>query len=157
MPGEAAVKSAPRLTIQSRLEDLALLWPWAEAIAEEYAAPEATRFAIHLCLEEALSNVIRHGYGGQPGRPINVEFSSAPGELVFAVEDQAPPFDPLAFAAGADSSFSASPFAGQIPLGGQGIRLMRKFAGSLSYIRLGHGNRLILRFPLALPSTQPQK
>ena len=145
MPGEAALTSEPRLTIHSRLEDIALLWPWVESIAEEHAAPAATRYAIHLCLEEALSNIVRHGYGGQPGRPIVVEFSSAPGELVFSIEDEAPPFDPLAYSG--DDAERAPSSADQLPLGGQGIRLMRKFAGRLSYTRLAHGNRLSLRFP----------
>jgi len=151
MPREAAVNSEPRLTIQSRLEDLALLWPWAESIAEEHAAPTSARYAIHLCLEEAISNVIRHGYGGQPGRPVTVEFSSAPGELVFTVEDQAPPFDPLGFRGNDAEPAPTSPASScidEIPLGGQGIRLMRKFAGGLSYTRLAHGNRLALRFPV---------
>jgi serine/threonine-protein kinase RsbW len=146
MSGEAAAKSEPRLTIQSRLEDLALLWSWVESIAEEHAAPAQTRFAIHLCLEEALSNIVRHGYGGQPGRPIDVEFSSAPGELVFTVEDEAPAFDPLAYS-GRDQD-PVPPAGDSIPLGGQGIRLMRKFAGSLGYTRLVNGNRLTLRFPM---------
>jgi len=167
MPGETPARSEPRLTLQSRLEEVALLWPWAESIAQEHAASPATRYAIHLCLEEALSNVIVHGYAGQPGHPIVVEFSSAPGELVFTVEDQAPPFDPLAFPGSGpgpapSSASSSSPAASlptpsshdpssidPIPLGGQGIRLMRKFAGSLSYTRLAHGNRLTLRFPVS--------
>jgi len=144
MSGETAAKPEPRLTLQSRLEDIALLWPWVESIAEEHAAQAATRYAIHLCLEEALSNIVRHGYGGQPGRPITVQFSSAPGELVFTVEDQTPPFDPLAFPG--DAAGLPAPFADQIPLGGHGIGLMRRFAGSLSYTLLPHGNRLALRF-----------
>jgi len=146
MPGETVAQSEPRLTIESRLEDLRLAWPWAELIAEEHHAPAATRFAVHLCLEEALSNIIRHGYGGEPGRPVTIRSESEPNELVFIVEDQAPPFDPL------DESRQeplVSPSAGDlIPLGGQGIRLMRKFAGSLGYQRLPGGNRLTMRFPI---------
>jgi len=146
------LKSEPRLTIQSRLDDLVPLWPWAESIAEEHAAPASTRFAIHLCLEEAISNIIRHGYGGQPGRPISVEFSVTHGELVFTIEDEAPPFDPLAYSGNVDASAGplrdASSSPGEIPLGGQGIRLIRKFAGSIAYTQLAHGNRLTLRFPI---------
>jgi serine/threonine-protein kinase RsbW len=144
MPGETAAQSEPRLTLQSRLEDLALLWPWVESLANDHAVPAGTRFAIHLCLEEALSNVIRHGYNGQPDRPIIVEFSSGPDELAFAVEDRAPAFDPLA-ESGNDPGPAPASIA-EIPLGGRGIRLMRKFAGSLAYQRLPDGNRLIMRF-----------
>jgi serine/threonine-protein kinase RsbW len=144
MPGETAAKSEPRLTIRSRIEDLALLWPWAESLANEHAVPTDTRFAIHLCLEEALSNVIRHGYNGQPDRPITIEFLSGPDEVVFTVEDRAPAFDPLAVSAVEETPAPAS--IAEIPLGGRGIRLIRKFAGSLAYQRLADGNRLTMRF-----------
>ena len=144
MPGEMAAQSEPRLTVQSRLEDLALLWPWVESLANEHGVPPDTRYCIHLCLEEAISNVIRHGYNGQPDRPITVEFSSAPDEIVFSIEDRAPAFDPLAPSAMPEPGAPGS--TGEMPLGGQGIRLMRKFAGSLAYQRLADGNRLILRF-----------
>ncbi|MGA3032434.1 MAG: ATP-binding protein [Terracidiphilus sp.] len=146
MPGETAAQSEPHLTIESRLEDLALLWPWAESIADIHGLPAATRFAIHLCLEEAISNVIRHGYRGELGRPVTVQFASQPDELVFTVEDEAPAFDPLD-----ESREDQAPDASatdQIPLGGQGIRLLRKFAGSLVYQGLPTGNRLTMRFPI---------
>lgn len=153
MPEEAAAKSAPRLTIQSRLEDIALLWPWVESLAAEHAIPVDTEYAIHLCLEEALSNVIRHGYDGALGRPITVECATGAGELAFIVEDQAPPFNPLAVPPSVDAPLP--PLPGEIPLGGQGIRLMRKFAGSLSYEPLPAGNRLTLRFTFSRKSRDP--
>jgi len=145
MPRETASQPVPSLTIQSRLEDLALIWPWAESIADGHAVPADTRFAIHLCLEEALSNVIRHGYCGQPGRPVTVQFASRPGELVFTIEDEAPAFNPLCDSPDELPTLSS---ADQIPLGGQGIRLMRKFAGSLAYQRLASGNRLTMQFSI---------
>jgi serine/threonine-protein kinase RsbW len=146
MPGETAAQSGPRITIQSRLQDLALLWPWAESIAEGFAAPPTTRFAMHLCLEEALSNIIRHGYSGEPGRPVTVQSESGPTELVFVIEDEAPPFNPLEDARQEEVSDPSA--ASEIPLGGQGIRFMRKFAGSLDYQRLPTGNVLTMSFPI---------
>ena len=145
MPEESAAKSGQRLTIQSRLEDLGLIWPWVESLAAEHAMPDNTRFAIDLCLEESVSNVIRHGYRGQPDRPITVDFATEPGEWAFTIEDQAPPFDPLAQPTAGEVPAPAS--IDEIPLGGRGILLMRKFAGSLAYERLPGGNRLTIRFP----------
>jgi serine/threonine-protein kinase RsbW len=144
MQGETAARSEPRLTIQSRLEDLALLWPWVDSLAADCQIPQGTLYAIHLCLEEALSNVIRHGYQGRPGQPISIEFAQRPGILEFIVEDQAPPFDPLALKEIGPGPAPAS--IDEFPLGGRGIGLMRKFAGSLAYQRLPNGNRLSIRF-----------
>ncbi|HKN22472.1 MAG TPA: ATP-binding protein [Terracidiphilus sp.] len=143
----------PRLTLKSQLEDLTLVWPWAEAIAARYSVPADTQFAIQLCLEEALSNIIRHGYRGQPDQAISVECAPAgvenenAGELVFTIEDHAPSFDPLApcsVAAPAPAPVSIQEF----PPGGQGIRLMRKFASRLAWQQLANGNRLTLAFAI---------
>ena len=142
----------PRLTLKSQLEDLTLVWPWAEAIADRYSVPADTRFAIQLCLEEAISNVIRHGYQGQPNQAISVEYAPAgfendgAGELVFIVEDHAPPFDPLAPSAEAPAPAPVS--IQEFPPGGQGIRLMRKFSSRMAWQQLPNGNRLTIAFAL---------
>ena len=151
MPAEETVKPVSRLTLKSQLEDMAALWPWVEAIVAEHAISPDTAFAIHLCLEEAISNVIRHGYSGQPGHSLTVDYASANAhELVFTIEDQAPPFDPLdpslieELPAPAPEDF--------LRPGGRGILLMRRFASSIAYQRLengnGGGNRLTIGFVL---------
>ena len=136
--------AASRLNLDSRLADLEKLLPWVEALAAEYSIPADTQFAIHLCLEEALSNIICHGYRSEPGHPITVDCTLDRPELEFAVEDQAPPFDPLAPLAVPDRE-AASP-VDRLQLGGHGIRFMRKFAGSMAYQRLANGNRLTFGF-----------
>jgi serine/threonine-protein kinase RsbW len=151
MHAEDKVKPASRLTLKSQLDDMAALWTWTEAIIAEYAIPPDSAFGIHLCLEEAVSNVIRHGYSGQPGHSLTVEYSRPNAhELVFTIEDQAPPFDPL------DPSLieelpAPTPEDFLRP-GGRGILLMRKFASSIAYQRLeignGDGNRLTIGFVL---------
>jgi anti-sigma regulatory factor (Ser/Thr protein kinase) len=148
MPEEHTVKPEPRLTLQSQLHELARLWPWVETLAAEYAIPADTQFAIQLCLEEALSNIVRHGYRGQPDQPITVDCATTAGnrELMFTVEDRAPSFDPLAPSAIEEAPARTS--IDQLQVGGQGIRLLRKFAGSLAYQRLPGGNRLTISFPL---------
>ena len=151
MPAEDTVKPVSRLTLKSQLEDMAALWPWVEAIVAEYAIPPDSAFGIHLCLEEAISNIIRHGYSGQPGHTLTVDYASPNAhELVFTIEDQAPPFNPL------DHSLTEelpAPVAEDfLRPGGRGILLLRKFASSIAYQRLeignGDGNRLTIGFVL---------
>jgi serine/threonine-protein kinase RsbW len=151
MPAEDTVKPVSRLTLKSQLEDMAMLWTWVEAIIAEYAISPDTAFAIHLCLEEAISNVIRHGYSGQPDHTLTVDYASPNAhELVFTVEDQAPPFNPL------DPSLIEE-LPAPVPEdflrpGGRGILLMRRFASTIAYQRLengkGGGNRLTIGFAL---------
>ncbi len=133
------------LELDSRLTELSRIWPWVEALADEYGLAEEQRFAMHLCLEEALANVVLHGYGEEPGHPIAIRSSVMDGWLFIAIEDEAPPFAPD----------EAGP-SGQNPAdleamepGGNGIRLLRRFAGSVVYEPLQPGNRLTIGFPLA--------
>jgi anti-sigma regulatory factor (Ser/Thr protein kinase) len=145
MLAEDTAKPASRLTLKSQLDDMALLWPWIEALAVEYAIPADTVFGVHLCLEEAISNVIRHGYDGQPGNRITVDCASPSAhEVVFTIEDQAAPFDPVSGSLIEDQP-ATSPMDYLRP-GGRGILLMRKFADTLAYERLASGNRLTIGF-----------
>lgn len=145
MTEQKSFEPVHRLTLRSKLSDLELLWPWVEVLAAEYAPRADTLFAIHLCLEEVVSNIIRHGYHGQSGHSIVVNFEAEEvGALIFTVDDRGPAFDPLAHFA-----ISAVPPHGSIDVlqpGGHGLRLLHKFSGSLDYKRLTDGNRLTIRF-----------
>jgi anti-sigma regulatory factor (Ser/Thr protein kinase) len=130
-----------RLTLDSRLAELTRVAGWVEELAARYSISGNTVFAMNLCLEEALSNTIRHGYGEQPGRRVTVQFRR-PGENVFelVVEDDAPHFNPL--------ELPPLPTIAEDPdrIGGQGIRLMRSFADAVEYAASATGNELHLRF-----------
>ena len=143
MPESSLQSPQPRLTLDSRIDDLELAWPWVESIVRAYSISGDTAFAINLCLEESLSNVIRHGYRGEPGHPVTVDFVAGEGQVQFVIEDQAPPFDPLAFSPAPDPAS-----LDQLKPGGRGILLLRKFASHLAYERLPDGNRLTIDFAL---------
>jgi len=65
-------------------------------LASRHAIPENIGFAIDLCLEEAVSNIIRHGYRGDSDGSEIVRFTTPKQELfVFIVEDDAQHFNPL--------------------------------------------------------------
>jgi anti-sigma regulatory factor (Ser/Thr protein kinase) len=144
MAANAEPVSVAQIAISADLAELQRVSLWADAIASERSLQENTRFAIHLCLEEAVSNIIRHGCSGsaQP-TAITIDcIESAEGGLVFIIEDSTAHFNPLlalpAPLLDAD---------GQIPLGGRGIGLLRAFAGSLDYEPTATGNRLRIGFP----------
>jgi anti-sigma regulatory factor (Ser/Thr protein kinase) len=97
---------------------------------------------MNLCLEEALSNIIRHGYSGNPGHSIAVCFTSPrEGYFVFDIEDEAPPFNPVA-----SPELPAMRSLEENRIGGQGIRLLRQFADALEYHATPTGNRLSIGF-----------
>jgi len=142
MTGDGTDTIGERLILQSRMSELAQLPAWIEDLASRHSIPASTQFAIHLCLEEALSNIIQHGYAGRPDRPITVQFA-IPREdyFVVVVEDEAPPFNPVEAAEtpGRDALL-------EIQVGGQGIRLLRGFSDTLEYQATPNGNRLSIGF-----------
>ena len=133
------------LTLRSQLTDMARLPVWIEILASRYAIPNQTQFAINLCLEEAVSNVILHGYSSQPDGLITVRFDQPREDYyVFDVEDEAPLFNPI----NAPEPLPADSLD-DFPVGGQGIRLLRQFADSLEHQATQKGNRLSIGFSAA--------
>ena len=135
-----------RLELDSQLTELSRVQPWIEALADLYGFSEDTRFAMQLCVEEALANVVLHGYRSEAGHPIVLRASVLGGTLFFAIEDKAPPFAPTE---SARMNGAAKPVSLEsIEPGGNGIPLLYRFAGSLDYERLPDGNRLTIGFPV---------
>jgi serine/threonine-protein kinase RsbW len=134
------------LVLDSRLSELSRAQSWAEELADRLDLSQRTRYAIRLCLEEALANIVLHGYRRESGHPILVRRWFAADTLFFAIEDQAPPFaqddNPLLTGASKPASLES------LAPGGNGIPLLRHFAGSLAYERLSEGNRLTMGFPV---------
>jgi serine/threonine-protein kinase RsbW len=142
-----------RLVLGSRLSEMERLPVWVESVAAAYGIAESVKFAISLCLEEVVSNVIRHGYSADSTKEeqfVTVHCNSPrPGYFVFTVEDDAAPFNPLAV-----SELPAIGEQSESQIGGQGIRLLRGFAKTLEYEAKPAGNRLRIGFlnPGASPS-----
>ncbi|HTX75470.1 MAG TPA: ATP-binding protein [Terracidiphilus sp.] len=143
---ENSAQSIPeKLTLRSRLEDLACVFPWVESLAAAYAIPAGKLFAMNLCLEEVLSNIVRHGYRCDPDQTMTVEFArNGDREFSFIVEDSAPHFRPFDPAVPLEDVAPAA--LEDIVPGGNGIRLLRKFADSVKWEPLEPGNRLTIGF-----------
>ena len=148
MTGNGMDTTGERLELRSRISDLARLFPWIERLASRHAIPASTQFAMNLCLEEVLSNIIRHGYSGKPDHCVAVRFTSPrKGYFVFVVEDEAPPFNPVT-----SPELPAVSSLKETRVGGHGIRLLRRFADALEYQTTPAGNQLSIGFTAAPPA-----
>lgn len=76
-----------RLELDSRLTELVRVRQWIDSLADRLRLPEERRFVMQLCMEEALANVILHGYQGEPGHPIVIMTFVAAGTLSISVDD----------------------------------------------------------------------
>jgi len=141
-----------RKAFTGTIEDISAAAQWVNTIAVEQKFPEQLVFALQICLEELLTNVVRHGGAKSSGDlsevpvpPLDVEISISTGaqRVSMTVEDNGKPFDVVnAPAHGIDQPLD------ELQPGGLGIQLIRNFASSIAYEQAGLGNRVIVEFLL---------
>ena len=134
------------------IDDISAAAQWVETIAFEQQFPEQLVFALQVCLEELLTNVVRHGGAKSSGDlseipipPLSVEISISTGDqrVSMTVEDNGKPFDVV----NAPAHRIDQPLD-EVQPGGLGIQLIRNFASSIAYEQAGLGNRVIVEFLL---------
>lgn len=128
------------LHLRNDLSELRRLDDWVRDVADQLSLSDALVHSVHLCLTEAVTNVIVHG-GDRSSHGILLSLRARKAAITACVSDIGRPFDPLDYvpAPKPKSLFEAT-------FGGQGIRLMRQFATSLSYKRQANRNSLTLTF-----------
>ena len=129
-----------QLALRRDIAEIARATAWMEGIAAQSAWSSALIFRLRLCLEEAMSNVIRHGRGGAAS-DILLSLEEQNDGVTVCVEDEGDAFDPTQHPPLEPPSTIAS-----AKVGGFGIALMRRFATEVSYQRVGRRNRLLLVF-----------
>jgi len=94
---------------------------------------------LELAMEEAIVNVIHHGYGKQEGK-IEIHLEWEPGLVKIHLKDWGPPFNPLKEAPKVDPNAVLE----EREEGGLGIFLMQKCVDEVLYARDKNRNLLIL-------------
>jgi serine/threonine-protein kinase RsbW len=141
----AAVPS--RLTVANTSAGLVEVGRWVEALAVELRLSSDTAFAVRLCLEEAVANIVEHGFDPGAAAEIGLSVECEDGGLRFEIVDAGRPFDPLAAPPPATVERLED-----APEGGRGIALMRAFANHVGYERRAGRNLLRLGFTEKTPS-----
>lgn len=123
------------------LANIAEAAKWVDQTASAQELPPEKIYALRVCAEEILTNVVRHG--GLPSPQIELTIGLYPDRLDLVVEDNGVPFD---------VSASTPRRVGQplekANIGGLGIQLINSFADRLSYSRANDKNRVVLEFNL---------
>jgi serine/threonine-protein kinase RsbW len=119
--------------------NLARIRRFVEERAVDLGADETMVGDIIQAVDESVTNVIVHGYRGQPGI-VEVEMGLVAGALVIQLRDHAPPFDPTSVPRpNLDLPLERR------PLGGMGVHLTRELTDEATYRRPeGWGNELTL-------------
>jgi sigma-B regulation protein RsbU (phosphoserine phosphatase) len=103
--------------------------------------------AIHIVLDEVLSNSIRHGLAGAASHAIAVMLELSDGEITIEVEDDGVAYDP--------TQAPAPVLAGTLEErteGGLGMTFVRGLTNAIEYQRIDGRNRLVLRRRIVRPA-----
>jgi serine/threonine-protein kinase RsbW len=80
---------------EARRERLGDLLAFVDRACARAALDSDVAFDVRLATEEAVTNVIEHGYAGVPTPgPISLRFHRDPRQIVVTIDDLAAPFDP---------------------------------------------------------------
>ncbi|MBM4012018.1 MAG: ATP-binding protein [Planctomycetes bacterium] len=97
--------------------------------------PEADVFAIHLAVEEAITNAIVHGNMLDPDKKVRVSCEVSPDRVLVSIVDEGSGFDPASVPdCTADDRLEAP--------GGRGVMLMRSFMTRIAYNAKGNAVEL---------------
>lgn len=106
---------------------------------ERMGYPKASRFAIKLAFEEAITNAFQHGHRGlEEGLPVRVEYEVDESEVRIGVEDKGPGFDTGAVPDPTLDENLACP-------SGRGLMLMRSYMTSVRYNERGNRVEMVYR------------
>lgn len=128
------------LRVGASLDNLARVRDFVEAAASELGASDGCASDLQLAVDEAVTNVVMHGYRGAEGE-IEILVERKAKAIVVRLRDRAAAFD-QAHGSGAD--LSISPLEQASP-GGYGLHLIRGMVDESSYRLTGDGrNELVL-------------
>ena len=137
------------LTLTNDLAEIPRLAEAVELFCEPLAPSMKDLLALQLALEETVTNVINHGYKGEPAgaRAFTVALAAtAPDRVRATVSDDAPAYDPLA-----RPEVDVSLPIEDRPIGGLGVHLVKKLMHHASYERRADQNVLVLERALNHP------
>jgi anti-sigma regulatory factor (Ser/Thr protein kinase) len=122
----------------AELTDLASIRGFLEAAATDLGADALAIRDLVIAANEAVANIIRHGYRGTPG-PIEVIVEREPGSIVVRLRDEAAVFDPTTYPRPDLAALE------ERRAGGLGIHLTQTSVDEVTHLPLhGSGNELTL-------------
>lgn len=131
-------------SIETQLpSDLANVSPFVDRVCEALQTSIRSPDTIHkvrLCLEEALTNAMRHGNRLDPNVPVQVSVTMEGGRFVMDVRDRGNGFDPASIPDPTSSERSSLP-------SGRGVYLMRSLTDSLAFYDGGRGITMTIAIP----------
>jgi anti-sigma regulatory factor (Ser/Thr protein kinase) len=128
------------VTIKNDLGELETLRQAVHEFSAENKLNQDIVFALDLCIEELISNIIFYGYNDGKQHPIELNLTLENDFVVLQIKDQGEPFDPTQRPA-PDLDVPLE----ERQIGGLGLHLVRHYMDSFEYLRDGVFNVTTLK------------
>jgi anti-sigma B factor antagonist len=137
-----ATSLAFSLQVDRSMRGVARVGAWVDELAILLNLSHRAEYALRLCLEEAVTNIVTHAkpVPGVDAEKVGLRLIAEPGQLCMTLQDQCEEYNPLRSGdVGATQDVSGE--------GGLGIGLLRQHARDVTWSRVGPINRLMLTIP----------
>ena len=131
------------LSVERAMGGVRRVGAWVDELAILLNLSGETEYALRLCLEEAITNIVNHATPepGTEAHPIALHMVATAAKLAVTIEDRSEAFNPLATPLpGPDDPAPEGE-------GGLGITLLRRHADEVKWERDGDVNRLTIGLP----------
>lgn len=122
-----------------RFASLDAIRRFAAQAAREAGLNDDEIYAVQLAVDEACSNIIEHGYGGEERGEIECQCTIEPDRFIVTIQDQGARFDPTQ-ATEPDVHCELE----KRPIGGLGLYLIRRLMDDVEFETSERGNTLRL-------------
>ncbi|MGD8483723.1 MAG: ATP-binding protein [Thioalkalispiraceae bacterium] len=140
-----------QLTVNADLDNLHQARDFVDKSLRDEGASKSEISDFVLAVDEALTNIIQHGYRNQAGN-IVLDITSTPGEYIITITDSAPTFHRTSIT---DPDLQTSPDERNNP-GGFGLYLIEKMVDKATYSTLqdGHNQLQLIKHRTASQTTR---
>jgi anti-sigma regulatory factor (Ser/Thr protein kinase) len=129
-----------RLTIRNDVAEILSLHDAVVDFCGKHHLNEDILFALDLCIEELITNIVKYGYEVRGDQTIQVDLDLLNGQLVLEIRDDGRPFDPTQIP---EPDLNV-PLEDRM-IGGLGIHLVRNYVNSMEYRREANQNITTLK------------
>lgn len=127
------------ITIPADYDHLSLAYSFVEAQAKELGLNESEIYGIKLATDEAVTNIILHGYSDYKG-DVRIDVEQRDNALIIVLTDSGKQYDPTKM----EAPDLSVPLSGR-SRGGMGVFLMKKNMDSITYTTTKEGgNKLTM-------------
>jgi serine/threonine-protein kinase RsbW len=132
--------SKNQITVSGHFKNLAKIGDFIERAARQAGLDDQAAYAVQMAVDEACSNIIEHGYGGEGRGSIQLVCQIQKDGLQVMIRDQARPFDPSQV----PQLDTEAPLSERKPRG-MGLFFIRQLVDTAKFeFDPPHGNRLTL-------------